>query len=176
MPALEIGEIDMHRRIELLDKSYDITVYGRSSKHLVQIRDEEPLPAGLTFTDSGEYTIRLGEQSARVNVNVKGEMVYIRAFGQTFELRIVNPVEQAGLSVKGSSNHASAPMPGVVVEINVAEGEQIVKGQSLMTIESMKILTSIQAPRHGEIGRIHFRPGQSFEKGAHLVTLCPENE
>ena len=166
----------MNRRIELLDKYYDITVYGRSPKHLVQIGDAEPQPAVLAATDSGEYMIQLGEQRTRVSMKVKGEMAYIRAFGKTFDLRIVNPVEQAGLLVKGGSNKAKAPMPGVVVEIHVAEGEDIVKGQSMMTIESMKILTAIPAPRHGKVGKIHFVPGQPFEKGAILMSLCPEEE
>ena len=166
----------MHRRIELLDKYHDITVYNRSSKHLVQIGDADPQPAVLAVTDSGDQIIQLGEQRTRVRVNVKGEMAYIRAFGQTFALRIVNPVEQAGRSVKGGSNAARAPMPGVVVDIHVAEGEHIVKGQSMMTIESMKILTTIQAPRHGKVEKIHFAPDQPFEKGAILVSLSPEEE
>ena len=166
----------MHRRIELLDKYDDITVYGRSSGHLVQIGDADPQPAVLTTTDSGDHIIKLGDLSTRVNIKVKGEMAYIRAFGQTFELRIVNPVEQAGLSVKGGSNKARAPMPGVVVDIHVADGEPILKGQSMMTIESMKILTVIQAPINGKVGKIHFAPGEPFEKGAILVTLSPQEE
>jgi len=176
MPASGIGGIDMHGRIKLLDKYYDITVTGHSPQYLVQIGDAEPRPAVLGIMDSGDYMIQMGEQRARASVRVKGEMVYIRTLGQTFDLRIVNPVEQAGVAVKGSSNKARSPMPGVVVEIHVAEGEHIVKGQPMMTIESMKILTAITAPRHGKVGKIHFAPGQSFEKGAVLVTLYPEDE
>lgn len=166
----------MHGRIQLLDKYYDITVTGRSPQYLVRIGDAEPRPAVLSISDSGDYMIQLGEQRAGAHIRVKGEMVYIRAFGQTFELRIVNPVEQAGLAVKDSSNKARAPMPGVVVDIHVTEGERVVKGQPLMTIESMKILTAITAPRNGKVGKIHFAPGQSFEKGAVLVTLYPGDE
>jgi len=166
----------MHRRIELIDEYDDVTVYGRFSKHLVQINDADPQPAVLTVTDSGDHIIQLGEQRTRLDIRVKGEMAYIQAFGQTFELRIVNPVEQAGRSLKGGRNKARAPMPGVVVDIHVAEGEQILKGQSMMTIESMKILTAIQAPRNGNVGKIHFAPGEPFEKGAILVTLSPQEE
>ena len=166
----------MHRRIELLDEYDDVTVYRRFSKHLVQINDDEPQHAILAVTDSGDHIIQLGDRRIRINLKVKGEMAYIRAFGQTFELRIVNPVEQAGLSIKGGSNKARAPMPGVVVDIHVAEGEHILKGQSMMTIESMKILTAIQAPRNGKVGKIHFAPGQPFEKGAILVTLSQQEE
>jgi biotin carboxyl carrier protein len=166
----------MHRRIELLGNYEEITVYGRSSGHLLQIGDAEPQPAVLTATDSGDHTIQLGELRTRVRLHVKGEKAYIRAFGQTFELRIVNPVEQAGRPVQGGGNQVRAPMPGVVVDVHVAEGEQIVKGQSMMTIESMKILTAIPAPGHGKVGRIHFKPDQSFEKGAVLATLSLEEE
>jgi len=176
MPALGIGGIDMHGRIRLLDKYYEVTVSGRSPQYLVQIEDAEPRPAGLGVLESGETMLKLGEQRARASVRVKGEMVYIRILGQTFELKIINPVEQAGLSVKGSSDKARSPMPGVVVDIHVAEGEHIVRGQSMMTIESMKILTVIPAPRHGIVRKIHFTPGQPFEKGAVLITLCPEND
>jgi biotin carboxyl carrier protein len=176
MPALEIGGIEMHGRIQLLDEYYDITVTGRSPHYFVQIGDAQPQAAALGRMDSGEHMIRLGEQRAGLHIRVRGEMVYIRAFGQTFELRIVNPVEQAGLAVKDSSNQARAPMPGVVVDIHVAEGQRIVKGQALMTIESMKILTAITAPRNGKVSKLHFAPGQSFEKGTVLISLSPEDE
>jgi biotin carboxyl carrier protein len=46
----------------------------------------------------------------------------------------------------------------------------------MMTIESMKILTAITAPSEGKIEKIHFTTGQPFEKGAVLVTLCPEGK
>ncbi len=65
-------------------------------------------------------------------------------------------------------------MPGVVAEVNVAVGDPVAKGQPLATIESMKILTVITAPRSGKVARIHLDPGQSFEKNAVLVTLARE--
>jgi biotin carboxyl carrier protein len=166
----------MHGRIQLLDKYYDVSVTDRSPRYLVQIADAEPRRAVLDVLDSVEAMVQLGEQRLRVRVRVKGEMVYVRALGQTFDLKIVNPVEQAGRSVKTSSNKARSPMPGVVVDIHVTEGEHVVKGQPMMTIESMKILNSIPAPRRGKVGKIHFAPGQPFDKGAVLVTLCPEEE
>ncbi len=166
----------MHRRIVLLDEYDDVTVSGSSPEYLVQIGDADPQPAVLAATSSGDHSIQLGAQRARVHVKVKGEMAYILAFGQTFELRIVNPVEQAARSAKGGRNKARAPMPGVVVDIHVTEGEHIVRGQSMMTIESMKILTAIQAPRDGVVDSIHYGSDQPFEKGAILVTLRPEEE
>ena len=166
----------MHRRIELLNKFYEVTVSGSSKRRLVRIGDAAARPAALTGTDSAGWAIQMGEAQTPVRVKTKGEMIYIRAFGRTFELRIVNPVEQASQKSGGVKNGARAPMPGVVVDIHVAEGEEIAKGQTMMTIESMKILTVIPAPRHGKVKKIHFMPGQSFEKGAVLVMLSSEEE
>jgi 3-methylcrotonyl-CoA carboxylase alpha subunit len=168
---LENGGIEMHRRIELLNKFYEVTVSGSSERRLVRIGDAAAQPAALTGSDLAGWAIRMGEARTPVRVKTKGEMIYIRAFGRTFELRIVNPVEQASQRSRGVRNRARAPMPGVVVDIHVAEGEEIAKGQTMMTIESMKILTAIPAPRQGKVNKIHFKPGQSFEKGAVLVTL-----
>ncbi|MCP4574956.1 MAG: acetyl-CoA carboxylase biotin carboxyl carrier protein subunit, partial [Deltaproteobacteria bacterium] len=50
------------------------------------------------------------------------------------------------------------------------------KGTPMMTIESMKILTIIAAPRDGEISKIHFEPGETFDKNAVLITLTDKEE
>jgi 3-methylcrotonyl-CoA carboxylase alpha subunit len=164
----------MHGRIELLGSYYDVTVLGPIDGQMSQIDNCPPQRAMLKVRDSGDCEIKLGEQCATVRMFIKGETAYIRAFGQTFSLRVVNPVEQARMETGGSSRIAKAPMPGVVVDIHAAEGESIKKGQLIMTIESMKILTTIPAPSEGRIQTIHFSAGQPFEKGAVLVTMSPE--
>jgi 3-methylcrotonyl-CoA carboxylase alpha subunit len=46
----------------------------------------------------------------------------------------------------------------------------------MITIESMKILTVITAPRDGMVSDIHFKPGDTFDKSAVLVTLSEQEE
>jgi biotin carboxyl carrier protein len=58
----------------------------------------------------------------------------------------------------------------------VNEGDKVTKGQPMMTIESMKILTVITAPSDGEVSQIHFEPGDTFEKNATLITLTAIDE
>jgi len=161
----------MRRRIHLLEEQHDVTLYGRPGEWHIQVGDGAPLPADLAPGGAMETVSRLGDSSAPMRIAVKGETAYIRAFDRTFTLSVVDPVEQAAQETGGRANIARAPMPGVVVELKVAEGEQVAKGQPLMIIESMKILTVIAAPRDGEVARIHFEPGQSFDKNAELVTL-----
>lgn len=166
----------MRRRIDLLDEQYNVTVTGRPEAWLLQVDDGEPQPVALTTAKDGAGAIKLGGRSDRMKIVVKGEMVYIRAFDRTFTLQIVDPVDQAAQESGGSSNTARAPMPGIVVEIVVTAGDRICKGQPMMTIESMKMLTVITAPRDGEVARIHYEPGDSFDKNAALVSLKEEKE
>ena len=166
----------MQGRIKLLGTFYDVVVYGRVPDQFVQIDETSPRAAVLVHMDSGECEIQLGQQRTKVRMHIKGEMAYIRAFGQTFTLKVVNPMEQARSGPSTSSRRARAPMPGVVVDIHVDEGDSIVKGQLMMTIESMKILTAIRAASEGKVEKIYFSAGQQFEKGAVLVTLNPKDK
>ena len=45
-----------------------------------------------------------------------------------------------------------------------------------MIIESMKILTVIKAPRDGVVAKIHFAPGQTFDRNDALVTLTEKED
>jgi len=107
---------------------------------------------------------------------VKGETAYIRAFDRTFTLHIVDPVDQAPQEIGGSSNTTIAPMPGMVVKIDVTAGDPVTKGQPMITIESMKILTIITAPRDGVVSQVHVESGNTFDKNAALVTLREKEE
>ncbi|MGB9499400.1 MAG: acetyl-CoA carboxylase biotin carboxyl carrier protein subunit [Dissulfuribacterales bacterium] len=161
----------MQRRIDLLDKHYNVTVTGRPDNQQLQVETGERLTAALISTKNGENIIKLGDQSASVELAVKGETAYIHAFGRTFTLSIVDPVEQASQDTGGKKNTARAPMPGIVVNIDVNAGDRVTRGQPMMTIESMKILTVITAPRDGEVAQIHFKPGDTFSKNDALITL-----
>lgn len=168
----------MRRRIDFLNEHYTVTVSGQPGEQSLQVADGKPQPAALTVEGGRHHVIQLGDQRADVQIAVKGETAYVRAFDRTFTLQIVNPVEQAAQEAGGaaSSSTARAPMPGMVVEVRVAAGERVTKGQPMITIESMKILMVIAAPRDGEVSKIHFEPGGSFDKNAALVTLIEKKE
>jgi biotin carboxyl carrier protein len=166
----------MKRRIDLLDEHYTVTLFRKPGEQQIQVEEEPPALAELIAGDDLCHTIHLGESKADMKLVVKGETTYIHAFGRTFTLGIINPVEQASQDAGGAGNDAKAPMPGMVVEIHVAPGDQVTKGQAVITIESMKILTVIAAPRDGEIAKINFEPGATFDKNDILVTLIEKEE
>lgn len=75
----------------------------------------------------------------------------------------------------GSAN-VTAMMPGRVVRILVAEGQEVRKGDGLLILEAMKMENEIRAPRDGHIGRLAVTAGETVERGAELVTLQAPTE
>lgn len=65
-----------------------------------------------------------------------------------------------------------APMPGLVLRIEVAEGQSVQAGAGLVVLEAMKMENEIRVPVDGVIRKILVKPGQAVEKGAHLIELA----
>ena len=64
-----------------------------------------------------------------------------------------------------------APMPGLVVRINVRLGDQVQAGQALVVMEAMKMENELRASAAGTVKAIGVQPGAAVEKGTVLVEL-----
>ena len=83
--------------------------------------------------------------------------------------------ERYGSHAGGAADDiAEAPMPGVVIAVNVTEGQAVSAGETLLVIESMKLETAIKAWRDGAVAAVHVGVGQSFQRGALLLTLASQ--
>jgi biotin carboxyl carrier protein len=64
-----------------------------------------------------------------------------------------------------------APMPGLIVAVRVAEGDNVDAGQNLVILESMKMENELKAPRAGTVKSVKVKARDSVERGQALVTL-----
>ncbi len=64
-----------------------------------------------------------------------------------------------------------APMPGLIVRVNVRVGELVSAGQGLVVMEAMKMENELRAPAAGTVKAVHATPAMAVEKGAILVEL-----
>jgi biotin carboxyl carrier protein len=67
--------------------------------------------------------------------------------------------------------HLKAPMPGLVIAVPVAEGQEVKKGQVLLILESMKMQNELKSPRDGKISRIRVKSGESVEQRQALLSV-----
>ncbi len=66
-----------------------------------------------------------------------------------------------------------APMPGLVVKVEVEEGELVEAGTGLMIVEAMKMENELSAEARARVGAIHVTPGQAVEKDQILMEMLP---
>ena len=64
-----------------------------------------------------------------------------------------------------------APIPGLIVGVQVSEGEQVKQGQSLVILESMKMQMHIRASRDGQVKDLNVKPGEQVNKDSVLVRV-----
>jgi biotin carboxyl carrier protein len=64
-----------------------------------------------------------------------------------------------------------APMPGLVLSINVTEGQEIKKGDSLLVLEAMKMENMLKATTDGVVKKIFAAKGDKVEKGQVLIAF-----
>jgi biotin carboxyl carrier protein len=68
-------------------------------------------------------------------------------------------------------NEVKAPMPGLVLRIQVSEGDHVNKGDTICVLEAMKMENSIKSPGSGEVAKIHVDKGQAVEKNQILISF-----
>jgi multidrug efflux pump subunit AcrA (membrane-fusion protein) len=93
----------------------------------------------------------------------------------------VEPEERAGLRERavrgrqvrqhGGVAEVRAIMPGRVVSVSVAVGDQVAAGQELLVVEAMKMQNELRAPREGRVERLAVAAGQTIELGDLLAVL-----
>lgn len=64
-----------------------------------------------------------------------------------------------------------AEWPGRVAAVHVGEGDRVTEGQDLVTLEAMKMLTPLSAPRDGVVTAVLVKPDDFVESGSALVRL-----
>jgi len=71
----------------------------------------------------------------------------------------------------GNAAHIGSPMPGHIGSVSVQAGDKVNSGDVLLTIEAMKMETSIHADQSGVVKKIHVEPGSSVDAKDLLVEL-----
>ena len=69
------------------------------------------------------------------------------------------------------SKQVLSPMPGLLMSIDVEEGQEVTIGEPLATVEAMKMENKIVAERNGVITKIHLSEGDNLEVGQLIMEL-----
>ena len=72
----------------------------------------------------------------------------------------------------GEGRPVTSPLPGVIIEVSVKEGDTVAAGQKVAVLEAMKMENEIQSDRAGVVTKINVAKGDSVLEGAAIVTIA----
>lgn len=112
-----------------------------------------------------------------INADSNGKMQVIEIEGETFTIEIKDELDQEleqmgfGLAINKQIKEIKAPMPGLVLDIAVTDGQDVNEGDKLLILGAMKMENSILIQRSARIKKVTVVSGQAVEKGQVLVEL-----
>ena len=164
---------------------YFAVVNGRS--HEVDLTEEHgrivarvdgvPLELGYEEVDeAGQVSVQCAGRSYALSIEGGAEQVSVTLAGNFYEVALEDERERAAHAAERAGGKGGglvkAVMPGIVVELLVAKGQAVAKGQPLLILSAMKMQNEIAAPQAGVVQDLHVAAGQAVSAGAKLVTLA----
>jgi 3-methylcrotonyl-CoA carboxylase alpha subunit len=124
----------------------------------------------LVAHDGAGFAIRLGENAIHGNVRRDGDLFHVFTSGSHYTLAYNDPMAHAG-EVESGGGRLTAPMPGKVVAVLAANGQEVKKGEPLVIMEAMKMEHTIAAPFDGVVEEVLYQVGDQVADGAPLLAF-----
>ncbi len=155
---------------------------NRRRDHEVRIGEEAVEPADgwtLTWVDRERGVASLRGPDATLSAVVEGGGAdwWVTVRGRRVAVQVMSWRERLLVEAERASGVHSGPvevkatLPGLVVEVEVAEGAEVGEGDRLLTIEAMKMQNEVRAPRAGRVATIAVAAGQAVSTGQLLLRI-----
>ncbi len=158
--------------VERTGDRFTVTLDGRA--YLVDARRPDANSLSLLVPEEGTGRVRswdvgIGEApSGDLVVHVEGTALALR-IGPSRGSWAKRRGEEAGAGAGPA--RVKAPMPGKVVRVLVAPGDQVAARQGLVVVEAMKMENELRSPKAGRVKEVRVAEGTSVEAGAVLVVV-----
>jgi len=160
------AKVNDNKQFEIDTKSNKITLNG------------EAVTPDWTLIGEHKYHAIINNQSLTVelvNIDETGKQMSIVVNGVKYQVALQNQfdalLKQLGMDklAAGKVNNLKAPMPGLVLRMNVKVGDTVKKGDALLVLEAMKMENVIKAAGDGVVKKITATEKTAVEKGAVLI-------
>lgn len=144
-------------------KKFKFTINGNQYEvDIVNVDDNiaEVEVNGTTYHVELEKKIQTTKTPRLVRTNVSPSTDFVKSQQKTS-----NPTEAKGVG------HIKSPLPGVILNVHVKEGDIVKIGDKLITLEAMKMENSVNADKQGKIISIKVKQGDSVLEGETLIEI-----
>lgn len=166
----------MRHSFNIGEAEYDVALSRTARGYALHLNDGDT-PCNLVLGATGDWVLHCGGVATPCLIATHGDDVFIHLNGETHHLRYAHPLARLAQLAEGSAeDNVRATMPGSVVSLAVAPGQAVAVGDMLLVMESMKMETTLVAPRDGVVEEILVGAGETFDKDALLITLQSQAE
>jgi len=160
------------RKLSFADEhaGYDVFVTYRADGWLFSTGEMPPQALSIVSNDGHDFSIKLGGMAVHGAVRRDGDVFHVFAHGAHHQLAWNDPMAHAG-ETEAEGGRLTAPMPGKVVAVLAAKGQEVKKGEALVIMEAMKMEHTIAAPHDGVIEDILYSVGDQVADGAPLLAF-----
>ena len=138
--------------------------------------DGEPIDAHAALVEPSTVSVLIGGQAFEVHVTpTLDEQIKLQCGAHEFTAELHDPRAWRGrrhgtMEAEGRQQ-ITAPMPGKVIRVLVAAGDEVEAGQGLVVVEAMKMQNEIRSPKKGKVERLQVKEGQAVNAGEVLCVV-----
>jgi len=144
------------------------------ARYLVKGAGKEYLVDAHQVQDS-VWSVLYGTESFEVDVQGRDDEYEVLIEGDCYKFSLMNEQRKALIRAGGKGAEGKAlvtsPMPGKVVKLLVAEGEEVKAGQGVIVVEAMKMENELKSAVQGKVTEIFVKEGEVVESGAKLLLV-----
>jgi biotin carboxyl carrier protein len=140
-----------------MSKKLNVKVNG--NEYEVEVGDLSKNPVAVTVNGK-EYEVEIGGNQAASTAKL---------VARPGSAPVVQTAPAPAAAAAAGDNSVTAPMPGKIVEISVKAGDEVTPGQSVCSLEAMKMRNIIRASREGTIASVEVSVGDKVAFGTVLV-------
>jgi acetyl/propionyl-CoA carboxylase alpha subunit len=162
--------------VTIEDQEFDVELDEQSGGYTVNVNGRTVEATSHRLGEGRSLLLVDGhanEVDVRSNGYDNGRIVFMKGVeigAQIDDYRLAQVKKLAGFKSGGTIHKdLKAPMPGLILEVRVKEGDKIPKGEPLLIVEAMKMENIIKAPSDVEIRKVIATAGSSVEKGDSLM-------
>ena len=153
--SFEVEKDDQQMTINGKMLNWDISRVGDGCFHI--LHNNKSYRAEVTKSDPSSKTI-----TVRIN-----NRLYTVSLKDKFDLLL----EKMGMSgtTAGKINQIKAPMPGLIIDLKIKDGDTVAAGDPLLILEAMKMENIIKSSASATVKSVKVKKGDSVEKGQILI-------
>ena len=146
-------------------KSYKFKING--NEYNVEINSVEGSIADVTVNGTS-YTVEMENAPATPASAAQAAPSPVQAASSPAQAAQAAPAAKPA----GAGKAVTSPLPGVIIEVSVKEGQAVKAGQKVAVIEAMKMENEIQAETDGTVTAVLVSKGDSVLEGAEIVKIA----